>query len=286
MAGMKVFGYVVPACAVVRLWITAEAQNAWIIYGSNIGLMIGENLAMSYTMYCLFQLYVSTHDILHEYKPTDKFVAIKAILGIAVLQDMIIKVVIKKFITKEGYFTDEMLSEFWADFALCCEAILLALAHKKAYPSYELADEGGVHAARRAAARTHALEQLAVPKAHGHGHHAAGEEEDAEAPAVSVVEINPLATGPWTPDMDAQAWPDDAEAPAGAAAGQPALPPAAPAVMAPMVVAASRPASAPPSGGRQGAPMLLPHANSDAGETTDDERPVSRGRIPPFKQTR
>jgi uncharacterized protein YozE (UPF0346 family) len=27
MEGLKVFGYVVPACAVVRLWITVEAKN-------------------------------------------------------------------------------------------------------------------------------------------------------------------------------------------------------------------------------------------------------------------
>jgi hypothetical protein len=34
----------------------------------------------------LFQLYVCTHDVLHLYRTTDKFIAIKAVLGIAVLQ--------------------------------------------------------------------------------------------------------------------------------------------------------------------------------------------------------
>lgn len=37
----------------------------------------------------LFQLYIATHDLLHEYNSTAKFVAIKAILGIAVLQSMV-----------------------------------------------------------------------------------------------------------------------------------------------------------------------------------------------------
>ena len=30
MEGLKVFGIVVPACAVVRLWISLEAKNVWV----------------------------------------------------------------------------------------------------------------------------------------------------------------------------------------------------------------------------------------------------------------
>ena len=30
MEGLKVFGIIVPACAVVRLWITLEAKNVWV----------------------------------------------------------------------------------------------------------------------------------------------------------------------------------------------------------------------------------------------------------------
>ena len=230
MAGLKVFGYVVPTCAIVRLWVTVEAKNSWVIDGSQIGLMLGMNVAMSYTLYWFFQLYVSTHDILHKFKPTDKFIAIKvcgpaasvaypgthavpgspcqAILGIAVFQDMVIKTVMKKYV-QEGYFTAEMLSEFWADFALCCEAILLALAHMTAYPILELADESGGAAARRVAAKTHALEVLAQPRA-SHGDEEAAEERGA--PRIAVVEVNPLAKIPWTLDMDEQQWPASSEA--------------------------------------------------------------------------
>ena len=30
MEGLKVFGIIVPACAVVRLWISLEAKNVWV----------------------------------------------------------------------------------------------------------------------------------------------------------------------------------------------------------------------------------------------------------------
>jgi hypothetical protein len=239
MSGLKVFAYVVPACAVVRLWISLEAQNEWVIYGSKIGLLAAENVAMSYTLYCLFQLYVSTHDILHHYNPTEKFVAIKAILGIAVLQSMIIKVVCGKFLSKTSYFTVEMMSEFWSDFALCCESIVLALGHKSAYPSGELSDTDGKHAARRKAARAHAMEMLALPPAeHGHGggggEEGHGDEEGGQhgiaasgtkAHAIDVDPEGAQALSQWSPDMDAQAWPashDDAPQPGVAATRAPA----------------------------------------------------------------
>ena len=73
-------------CAFVRLWVKLETKTLVAAHLSSIALFLAENLSMSYTLYCLFQLYVCTHDMIHEYKSTDKFVAIKAILGIAVLQ--------------------------------------------------------------------------------------------------------------------------------------------------------------------------------------------------------
>ena len=241
MSGIKVFAYVVPACAVVRLWITLESQNQWVISGSNIGLLTAENVAMSYTLYCLFQLYISTHDILHHYQPTEKFVAIKAILGIAVLQSMIIKVVCGKFLSKSSYFTVEMMAEFWSDFALCCESIVLALGHKSAYPSGELGDTDGKHAARRKAARAHAMEMLALPPADDHGGHGHGgeggenghDEEGGQGPAggttkALAIDVDPQgaqALSQWSPDMDSQAWPathDDAPQPGVAAIRAPA----------------------------------------------------------------
>jgi hypothetical protein len=181
-------------------------------------------------VHSLFQLYVCTHDILHHYRTTDKFIAIKAVLGIAVLQDMVIKVVVKKFL-KPSYFTDEMKSEFWADFALTVEAIILAMAHAQAYPVSELADGQGLYAAKRAAAKAHALEMMALPRgphgevdAHGESPH------DEEAPAVEVIELNPAgaepgANGGGGESEEEEAWPERY-------AGQPAL--AAPPVAARM----------------------------------------------------
>jgi hypothetical protein len=202
--GLSVFGVVVPVCAVIRLWVSLESKNSTVVNGSQIGLFAAENAAMSYTLYCIFQLYVSTHDILHHMGTTPKFVAIKAILGIAVLQSMIIKVVIKRIITKRGYFTDEFLSEWWSDFALCCESILLALAQRSAYPVEELMDSDGAVAARRAAAKMHALELAATPKAgHGHGHGGHAHEEDDEAPRAVAVNIAQPVAG-WRSE---EAWP-------------------------------------------------------------------------------
>jgi hypothetical protein len=216
MAGLSVFGLVVPACAVVRLWVLMECKNAYILYASSTGLFLLENLAMSYTLYNLFQLYVLTHDLLHHFNTTPKFLAIKAILGIAVLQGMVIKVVVKKFI-QPGAFTIEAKCEFWASFALTVEAIILAHAHGSAYPVEELRD---VHMlARTTAAHTRALELLAAPEG-PHAHPL--EDTEAAAAEVHVLELEgpdgggaPRASEPWSGETDDAAWPAPVNAPVG-----------------------------------------------------------------------
>lgn len=132
---------------------------------------------MSYTLYCLFQLYIATHDLLHEYNSTAKFVAIKAILGIAVLQSMIINVVVHKFVPEDDRFSQEMQSEFWSDFALVCEAVVLAWMHRDAYPWAELEDKNGKRKKRIEEAKQLALVRAALPE-HGH-HHDSGEKDHA-----------------------------------------------------------------------------------------------------------
>ena len=206
------------------------------IYGSQVGLLLLENVAMSYTLYNLFQLYICTHDLLHHYRTTDKFVAIKAVLGIAVLQGMIIKTVVKKYL-KPSYFSSDMKSEFWASFALTVEAIILALAHKSAYPVEELKDSKGLMAAKRNAARVHAMELLAVPQ----GPHGAPAPEDEEAPASAVVELG-------DPDAPKEAW---AEGEAAQAAwpqrniGAPAIQAPPPVAVAPKAAPVAAPVAAP-----------------------------------------
>ena len=209
-----------------------------VIWGSQVGLLLLENLAMSYTLYNLFQLYICTHDILHHYRTTDKFVAIKAVLGIAVLQDMIIKTVVKKYL-KPSYFSSDMKSEFWADFALTVEAILLALAHKAAYPVEELSDSKGLVAAKRNAARVHAMEMLALPQ----GPHGAPAPEDEEAPAGAVVELG-------DPDAPKEAWAEGEQAQAAwpqRNAGVPSIQAPPPVATAPKAAPAPAPAPAPAS---------------------------------------
>ena len=257
MEGLQVFGIVVPACAVVRLWITVEAKDVWVIYGSQVGLLLLENVAMSYTLYNLFQLYICTHDILHHYRTTDKFIAIKAVLGIAVMQDMIIKTVVKKYL-KPSYFSSDMKSEFWADFALTVEAIILALAHKAAYPVDELKDGKGLIAAKRAAARVHAMEMLALPR----GPHGAPAPEDEEAPPAAVVELG-------DPDAPKEQWADGEQANAAWPQQRKAAAPAA--LEAPPPAAQQQPAR-PPSA-----------AQSDWSVTTDGESVYDASAPPPRK---
>jgi hypothetical protein len=199
---------------------------------------LAENLSMSYTLYNLFQLYISTHDIIHAYNPTAKFIAIKAILGIAVLQSMIIKVVVKKFTSKTTYFSDEFLSEYWSNFALCVESVFLALAHNQAYPISELEETVKPFAAHAESAKLRALELFAAAPQHGHGGHGGshGGEEDAGGATAHDEEAPPSARGAsielverdgvpeWTPgpDTDANAWPEPADGSAALREGRPA----------------------------------------------------------------
>lgn len=219
MRGLTVFKVVVPVCAFIRIWVRMETKSVVVQDGAKIGLLLAENVAMSYTLYNLFQLYVCTHDLIHHYDSTAKFIAIKAILGIAVLQSMIINVIVKRFVPEDAFFTREMQSDFWADFALCVEAIILAWAHRGAYPCMELFDDG-TNAARLENAKKLALIRAALPKHHGHGDH-----DDEHVPPTPKVD----KAIDWTPDLEDKAWPPDHEpAPPTPPAAQEPYPPPPP----------------------------------------------------------
>lgn len=247
MRGISTFQIVVPVCAIIRLWVAMESKSKYVVDGSQVGLFLAENLAMSYTLYHLFQLYVSTHDIIHHFNPTAKFVAIKAILGIAVLQSMIIKVVVKKFVSKNSYFTEEFLSEFWSNFALCVESIFLALTHMQAYPMEELRATVASQAEAEETAHLKALELFAAMPQHEHSHEGKeGDDGDEESGAGAIELVSAHDAPAWTPGADEEDWPEEGAAvaggrPAGAAAADAPAPARAPVRGAARIPAFSEP---------------------------------------------
>ena len=51
MFGITVFKVGVPLCAAIRLWVALETKEPRIQEFAKIGLFLGENLSMSYTIY-------------------------------------------------------------------------------------------------------------------------------------------------------------------------------------------------------------------------------------------
>lgn len=81
-------------------------------------------------------------------------------------RSQIINVVVHKFVPEDAHFSREMQSEFWSDFALVCEAVILAWMHRDAYPWKELDDKDGKRKRRMEEAKQLALIRSALPEHH------------------------------------------------------------------------------------------------------------------------
>ncbi|CAK9030325.1 unnamed protein product [Durusdinium trenchii] len=99
-------------------------------------------------IYGLFVMYKATHDLLHDWNTTRKFVAIKLVILLSVIQNKLFGLFIRKFrppdescLLEPNNPKDlEHVIAWWTTFATLVETVLLSHLIIKAFPAHEVSD--------------------------------------------------------------------------------------------------------------------------------------------------
>lgn len=99
-------------------------------------------------IYGLFVMYKATHDILEHWNTTRKFIAIKFVILLSIVQNRLLGFLLQKFrrkdqtclVSTENPHDLSHVTNFWAQFLLVCETILMVYLLSKAFPAEEVED--------------------------------------------------------------------------------------------------------------------------------------------------
>eukprot|EP00913_Durusdinium_trenchii_P011082 g10404.t1 len=99
-------------------------------------------------VYGLFVMYKATHELLHDWKTTAKFLSVKLIIGLSTLQKMLLRKIVEVFPPHETRCLLDPLHPkdldralaYWSSYLTLLETILLACLVIKAFPAEEVAD--------------------------------------------------------------------------------------------------------------------------------------------------
>ncbi|CAE8672196.1 unnamed protein product [Polarella glacialis] len=142
MFGLSIFGMWVSMS-----WAAESAEHLKLIMS---GVLKVSGLT---AVYGLFVLYKATHDLLHEWNTTVKFLSIKFVILLSMVQKRILGLLIDKFRKKEnscliepGHPDNlEQVVNFWCQFLIVLETILMICLLRRAFPVEELKDMDYLH---------------------------------------------------------------------------------------------------------------------------------------------
>ena len=101
-----------------------------------------ENLSISYAAYILVLFYVAFKKVLTPYSPVPKFLCIKAVLFLSFWQSVLLALLSRfNLIHDLGKFTTEDVKTGLNNLCLCIEMLMIAYAHKYAFPYGEFVGE-------------------------------------------------------------------------------------------------------------------------------------------------
>jgi len=98
-------------------------------------------------LYGLFILYLSTHDVLHAWDTSKKFIAIKVPLVLFVYQEFLIKKLLPGFLNEDSCFQHvgfayhewtEVETEFWGMWAMAIESVGVAVLIRRAFTANDI----------------------------------------------------------------------------------------------------------------------------------------------------
>jgi len=141
---LRQFVVAVPCFALMHMWAVVALPKTGGIYNlQNVSMFVqvGQILSAIVALHGLFCLYKATHDVLHEWSTTRKFVAIKLILIVEMYQKILINKLVehKDRSGNEGcLLLGEHRAAFWAMWWLVPESLLMTYLMWKAFPASEL----------------------------------------------------------------------------------------------------------------------------------------------------
>lgn len=138
---LRQFVVAVPCFALMQIWAVVALPEH--VHNVSICVKIGQILSAFVALQGLFTLYKATHDMLHEWSTTRKFVAIKLIIIVEMWQKLIISKVVKhkdsSEVGNEGcLLMGEHRVAFWGMWWLVPESLLMLYLMRKAFPASEL----------------------------------------------------------------------------------------------------------------------------------------------------
>ena len=101
-----------------------------------------ENLSITYAAYILVLFYVAFKKSLKPYSPVPKFLCIKAVLFLSFWQSVLLAILSRFHLIHDlGKFTTEDVKTGLNNLCLCVEMLMIAYAHKWAFPYEEFVGE-------------------------------------------------------------------------------------------------------------------------------------------------
>lgn len=140
VTGLRQFVFAMPSLAVLVLWaaiVLEPAQTQRVAMFASILSKLSTLLAL----YCLFVLYRATHEVLHAWHTTAKFVSIKLFLLVALVQEPIVGAIVGHGDGEGQCLRGTNRANFWAMWLLSVETIGMAVLLRRAFPAEELEAE-------------------------------------------------------------------------------------------------------------------------------------------------
>lgn len=127
------------------------AHNEWSLDQDRLEVIVGvldmaKAASTVIALQCLFVLYKRSHDVLHAYATTRKFVAIKLFIILSLLQTALIQFLVSSgVVTGDDTFGPLVAGGLWANVCLAVECPLLAWFAARAYPASDLDGKMELH---------------------------------------------------------------------------------------------------------------------------------------------
>jgi len=106
---------------------------------------LAEKFSGFLAIYGLMILYVATHDLLHAWRTTSKFIAIKLVVLLCTFQEMFVGVIAKHLgvSTFMCLGVESHKEHFWSMYLTCLESLLVAFLTTRAFPASEIQPSSG-----------------------------------------------------------------------------------------------------------------------------------------------
>eukprot|EP00941_MAST-03F_sp_MAST-3F-sp1_P001283 g1283.t1 len=135
-----------PTCTLLATILQARGlygEGEWRVDRGYMWITILLNFSISWAAYCLLLFYLAFHDLLAPFRPVPKFLSIKAVLFLSFWQGVLFSALnYFDFIHEIGAYTANDVQTALQDFCVCVEMLIMAIAHRYAFPAEPFAELG------------------------------------------------------------------------------------------------------------------------------------------------